>query len=117
MSDATKPPSFFPRASNASVLTTFIAIVGCMLAFALVVYIAYLPNRGGPPTVDLSKVPEDQKWRYDHQSRVEHLLQLRANEADKLTHYSWVDQSAGVVRLPVERAMQLIVQEQNGGKN
>lgn len=39
------------------------------------------------------------------------LRQLRTEEEGKLTRYQWVDQKAGVVRIPVERAMQLVAGE------
>ena len=111
MSEAPKPQSLFPRASNTSVLATFLVIICCFLAMGLIVYLAYLPNRGGSETVDMSQVPENQRWQYSPDGRKEHLVQLRANETDKLNHYSWVDQQNGVVRIPVERAMELIVQQ------
>ena len=50
------------------------------------------------------------------------LDQLRAGEEAKLHSYGWVDRDAGVVRLPIERAMDLLVEkglplrEERGGK-
>ncbi len=38
------------------------------------------------------------------------LYDFRRQEEDKLNTYGWVDQNAGVAHIPVERAMQLIVQ-------
>jgi len=38
------------------------------------------------------------------------LERFRAQEEAKLNSYGWVDQPAGVVRLPIARAMELIVQ-------
>lgn len=38
------------------------------------------------------------------------LADLHAREDLLLDHYSWVDQSKGTVRIPIERAMQLIAQ-------
>ena len=35
---------------------------------------------------------------------------LRSEELAKLTHYQWADQKSGVVRLPVERAWQLVLE-------
>jgi len=116
MSDSQKPHSFFPRASNASVLATFIAIVGCFLIMSLIVWLAYLPNRGGVVSVDMSQVSEDQQWKFSAEGRKERLAQLRANETELLNNYSWVDQSAGVVRVPVERAIELVVSEQREAK-
>jgi hypothetical protein len=37
-------------------------------------------------------------------------VQMRAAENRILTHYSWLDQDNGIVRLPIDRAMDLIVQ-------
>jgi hypothetical protein len=33
-----------------------------------------------------------------------------AEETAKLTHYQWVDQSQGIVRIPIDKAMQLVLQ-------
>jgi hypothetical protein len=38
------------------------------------------------------------------------LKQLRADEEAILTSYGWVDSSAGIVRIPIDRAMQLVLQ-------
>jgi hypothetical protein len=38
------------------------------------------------------------------------LADLHVREALLLDHYSWVDRSQGKVRIPIERAMELIVQ-------
>lgn len=49
------------------------------------------------------------------QSPIEHAargLELRAEQNKRLGEYGWVDRSAGVVRIPIERAMELRVQEQ-----
>src|SRR5580700_9830606 len=40
----------------------------------------------------------------------EDLVNLHAREDLLLDHYSWVDQSQGKVRIPIERAMELIAQ-------
>ena len=38
------------------------------------------------------------------------LSDLRAREDQLLNSYGWVDKNTGVVRIPIERAMQLIVE-------
>ena len=38
------------------------------------------------------------------------LESLRRHESELLQSYGWVDKSAGVVRIPIERAKQLVVQ-------
>jgi len=39
------------------------------------------------------------------------LKQLRQTEDEKLESYGWVDQKAGIARIPVDRAMDLLVQK------
>jgi hypothetical protein len=40
----------------------------------------------------------------------EALEQLRAEEESFLTGYAWVDPGAGIVRIPIDRAMQLVLE-------
>jgi hypothetical protein len=39
------------------------------------------------------------------------LHEFREKEAQQLTTYGWVNQTAGVVRIPVDRAMELVLQK------
>jgi hypothetical protein len=45
----------------------------------------------------------------EHQSA--DLRELRATEQDRLTHYRWVDQKQGVVRIPLDRAIRLTLED------
>jgi hypothetical protein len=38
------------------------------------------------------------------------IYMLREDEANKLKSYGWVDQDGGVARIPVDRAMELMLQ-------
>jgi|UniRef100_UPI004049BD19 hypothetical protein len=82
-------------------LVSVLAIMCCLALFLLLVYIAYLPNQTGPFTGDGIRTPAERKER---------LAELRANEIKHAHSYAWVDQQAGVVQLPIERAMELTVQ-------
>jgi hypothetical protein len=44
------------------------------------------------------------------------LAELRANEQKRAVAYGWLDQKAGVVQLPLVRAMELVVQEHSARK-
>lgn len=116
MNETQKPGSHFPRPSGPGVFVSFVAIVGCFLAFALVVWLAYLPNRGPGVTVDIKQVSEDMQWKYSAEGRRTRLDENRAREIDELNNYAWVDQSAGIVRVPIDTAMELIVSEQKGAQ-
>lgn len=43
-------------------------------------------------------------------SPIEDLKMLRARDDAALHHYAWVDREAGVVRIPIERAIELLAQ-------
>jgi hypothetical protein len=38
------------------------------------------------------------------------IYQLRQNETEKLTSYGWVDKDGGVTRIPIDRAMEVMLQ-------
>ena len=57
-----------------------------------------------PETID--KFPQP---RLERNERVE-INDFRLQEEQTLNSYGWVDQKAGVVRIPVERAMELVAQ-------
>ena len=44
----------------------------------------------------------------------EELVQMRVEQGELLEGYAWVDQEAAVVRIPIERAMKLVVEEAGG---
>ena len=44
------------------------------------------------------------------EDEIHELREVRDAEEEKLYTYGWVDQNAGTVHIPIERAMQLIVE-------
>ena len=55
---------------------------------------------------DIKKFPPP---RLERNERIE-INDFRLKEEQTLNSYSWVDEKSGVVRIPIERAMQLLVQ-------
>ena len=49
-------------------------------------------------------------------SQDKNLQSLRAQDTEVLERYGWVDSAKGTVRIPVSRAMELMVQERSTGK-
>lgn len=97
-------------------VVTVLAILGCFGLFLLVVYYGYAKSQQPAAyAVASEKLPEDMAWKATHASKAAALAELRANEHKKASAYSWVDQKAGVVQLPLSRAMELVVQE-NGAR-
>lgn len=67
------------------------------------------------PTVETRQVQPETILKFPaprlEQNERTELNDIRRNEEDQLYSYGWVDQQAGVVRIPIARAMQLIVQQ------
>jgi hypothetical protein len=64
-----------------------------------------LELRPTPPAPRLQPNPIDQL------SAEEELLILQEREEEILNNYEWVDQDAGLVRIPIERAIELLAEE------
>ncbi len=96
MSDASSAP-----ASASSFTATLLAVVGGFAIFLLILLVAYLPNKA-EPAGDGVKTPAERKAA---------LAELRGKERTAATTYGWVDQPAGVVRLPIDRAIELTIQQ------
>jgi hypothetical protein len=92
--------------NKTSFWTTFAAVIGGFVIFLLIVLIAYLPKRPAP-LPEGAKTPEE---------RATILRELRAKEQKASANYGWIDQNAGVVQLPIERAMELTIQDLNAKK-
>lgn len=81
-----------------------ISVLGIFVLFALflgLVYFLYLPRHTGEFTGDGIRTAEQRK---------KNLADLRAKQSAQLSSYGWVDQQAGVVQLPLDRAMELTLQ-------
>jgi hypothetical protein len=90
---------------NSSNRAPLVAIIGIFALFALflgVIYFVYLPRHTGAFTDD---------GIHNAKQRKDNLKALRDKEAAQARDYAWVDQKAGVVRLPLERAMELTLRE------
>lgn len=74
---------------------TFIGALGAILIFAIIIYIAYLPNRA--ERVDAAVVAE-------RQAKAD---EARAAGIAKLNGFAVVNKEAGTVRIPIELAKEL----------
>lgn len=91
--------AFQAEPSDKKVLISALGWIGVIFVFFLVVAVAYLPNRAK------STEAKNAEIRYAIRNEV------RAEQARLVNSYEWVDQPKGVVRIPVERAMKLAVEE------
>lgn len=78
------------------------AVVGFILAMMLFVIIAVVAKFSiHAPAIDAARGAE----------RSKDLVEIHATEEKALTTFGWVDQSRGIVRLPIEDAMKIAAKE------
>lgn len=77
---------------------SYLAILGALGIFLLIVFIAYLPNRPPSLTTSLSN------------QRLIKLKEVQAQQKSRINSYQWIDRSKGIVQIPVERAIELTIQ-------
>lgn len=87
--------------SKFSFAATALAAIGGFAIFLVILAVAYLPNRAAP-IGDGVKTPKERK---------ELLVELRGKEHTAATSYAWIDKEKGTVRLPIERAIELTIQD------
>ena len=84
--------------------------IGGLLSMGLLFgYYSSQPPSGAPPTaleMEPQVLPQPRLQLHEHLD----LERKRQAEDAILTSYGWVDRKAGVVRIPIERAMELVAE-------
>jgi hypothetical protein len=92
-------------------LFTIAFLLAIFAAFLLVIRYLYHPATTAAFVAPAENMSKDLAWRSDREARRKTLQDVRAAEAHKATGYAWIDQKAGIVQLPLQRAMELTAQE------
>ena len=92
-------PQLDKEPSDSTVLLSALGWIGVCLVFLVIVAVAYLPNRAS------STEEKNAAIRYQIRNEV------RAEQTRLVNSYEWVNQPEGVVRIPVDRAVELTVEE------
>lgn len=87
---------------------SFLGVLGCFLIFGIILAIVYLPGPKGTPAV--TQTADDTVPRTP-EARLAKIAELKATEKKAATSYAVIDQAAGTYRLPIDRAMELVVAE------
>jgi len=82
-----------PELSTSSRLLSLVGIIGAILAFGAILFVAYLPSRPDPI---------DQAINEERQAKAD---EARAAGVVKLVGFEVIDAEAGTVRIPIEDAM------------
>lgn len=78
-----------------------VGVIGAILLFVIVVVLQAVFYRAD----------EAERARKVYSQPYEELVRGRSQQVEKLNSYRWVDQRAGVVGIPIERAMERVVAE------
>jgi hypothetical protein len=87
-----------------------VLVLAAAAMFGLYRLLAYQEARLSPPANPLAaaegpRVPPNPRLQVHP---LKDLQQLRAEETERLTTYGWVDQGAGTVHIPIDRAIDLL---------
>lgn len=97
-------------------LFTLLVILAVFAAFLVTVRYFYKPNTTTAFNAQAENLPKELAWRATPEARRKALAELREKEAAEVAGYGWVDRQAGVVRLPLDRAMELTAQKYRASK-
>jgi hypothetical protein len=106
-----------PLAISARAVAIAVAVLfgGMLAALALVGGFAQLlaSSQGGEPTVTSPSTTIELPAGVPpvDANQVGSLRELRAREEAFLTEYAWVDRDAGVARVPIQRAMEILARQ------
>lgn len=98
------PSSNFSFPHRTPVFTAVIVLV-CFAVFGWLARKVYTPTAYTVDKVEGVRTPAD---------RAALLVEHRAKEQAGATTYGWIDQKAGIARLPIDRAIELTVKEHAG---
>jgi hypothetical protein len=86
---------------------TIVALVVMRLAFGLFKVEEIKTEPQASPLTESRRLPPGPRLQVEPE---QDLQQLRAVESEKLNSYGWVNKEAGVVHIPIERAMELVIE-------
>jgi hypothetical protein len=98
-----EPPGIHVRGVLLTAGAALVLVIGAVAGLTAV-YRAYVPNPSPPPP---QAFPEPQV-RPDEAQQLRRLL---SEQRARLAGYAWADRDKGLVRIPIDRAMQLLVQK------
>lgn len=106
-----------PSISRSSVSQTVAArpvslltIIAVFLLLGVVVLVGrqlYSPSAVTVQNAAAEHLPKELEWRATAETRRKALTELKEAQTQKEHSYAWIDRNAGVVQLPIERAMEL----------
>ena len=92
-------------------LFTIVFLFAVFAAFLLVIRYFYQPATTSAFNAAPDNISKDLEWRANAANRRLTLKEHNDAQTAQMSSYAWIDQKEGVVRLPIERAMELTARE------
>jgi hypothetical protein len=106
-----------PRPPRPVSLIAIVAIFACFALFLVPVRLLYVRHQPPAPQNEApEQLSKDLAWKATPGSRRAYMLELVAKQEKQAASYGWVDRKAGIVQVPIERAMELVVQDYSAKK-
>lgn len=102
-----------PQTNSGSGRFSVLAALGAAVVLGIFVVVYVVARRPVPATPAAVGAPAEEAWKFSSEGRAARLSEVRAKEAAAATSYGWVHQAAGVVRLPIDRAVELTIRDLN----
>jgi len=98
-----------------AIALVIVTIASVILMFGVFRYFEVRENALQPPPpapvgLDSRRIPPEPNLLYN-ENEAGNLREIRAAEDKMMNEYGWVDQAHGVVRIPVDHAMDLLLQK------
>jgi len=107
-------PAPLPRPASLAAVAAIFALLSLFWVLAVAVYVGGRPP--APQNEAPENLPKELAWKATPATRRDYLADLREKQMMQATSYGWVDRKTGVVRLPIDRAMELVVREYGSRK-
>lgn len=97
-------------------LFTLVLLFALFSSSLLVIRYFYQPAAVSTVNAAPDNLPKDLEWRATAPARRAVLAEAREASEKQAGSYAWIDQKAGSLRLPIDRAMELTAQKYSGRK-
>ncbi len=102
-----------PQTKSGSGRFSVLAALGAAVVLGIFIVVYVVARRPAVTTPASVGAPAEEAWKFSSEGRAARLSELRAKETAAATSYGWVDQQAGLVRLPIDRAVELTIRDLN----
>ncbi len=91
----------YDRQDPQSLLITILGVIGAILLYAIIVGLEFYYNRMNEQLIN-TKV---------YTTTPTQLRDLRTREDESLTRYRYIDEAKGIVQIPIDKAIELVLKE------